>query len=190
MAADIDVAAGAIEQQGDDAVHHDAGTGDPHHQAGMHRLRVLHASEGLIKDEERDDDQRAGVDQGGQYSGPVVAVGFRRAGRARLQVDRDQRKQQGEKVGKIVPGLGQQREGMRSDASHDQQSDVSERDEQGDPEHLRGARARAGMHVHLHPFKCNGGRVGLQGAENLRRVILPSGCVYLHRRMDDAKFHP
>src|SRR5450755_1088648 len=56
-AADIDVAAGAVEQQGDDSIHDDAGGGDGHHGSGVYRLRILQASERLVEDEERDDDQ-------------------------------------------------------------------------------------------------------------------------------------
>ena len=43
--------------------------------------------EGLVQNEERDNNQRRRVDQSHQHSGAVIAIGLRRTWRPRLQID-------------------------------------------------------------------------------------------------------
>jgi hypothetical protein len=93
-AADIDVASGAVEQQGDHPVHDDARGRHPHHDGGLHVLGMLQAAECLVKDEERNRDQRDCVDQCGQHSGAMIPISLGRTGRTRLQINRNQRQQQ------------------------------------------------------------------------------------------------
>src|SRR4029077_14493630 len=83
-ATNVDVAAGTVEQERDDAVHDHVGRSHGHHHASVDLLGMLDAAEGLVENEERYDDQGPGVGERGEDSGAVVAVGLGRAGRAGL----------------------------------------------------------------------------------------------------------
>src|ERR1700722_19735371 len=54
----------------------------------------------------------------------MVSIGLGRTGRARLQINRDQRQQQSQKIRKIVSGFREQRERMGANDGHYQQYDV------------------------------------------------------------------
>jgi hypothetical protein len=123
-AADIDIAPGAIKHQRDDGVHEHAGGGHKHHGVGLDVFGLLDSAEGFEEDEKGDHYERSRVDQGSQNPGPMISVGFGRAGRPRLQINRDQRKKQRQEIGKIVSGLGQQGEGMGANPGHYQQQDI------------------------------------------------------------------
>src|SRR5712691_6190707 len=78
----------------------------------------------------------------------MVAIGLSGIGRTRLEIDRDQREQQREKVRKIMPSLGKQSQRVCSDAGNDEQHNVG----QGHSErYLQNSRRTAGtMNVHVH----------------------------------------
>ena len=75
-AADVDVADGAPEEQGDAAIHGNTGGGDPDHETGADGLGMLEALISLVEDEGGNDDQRERVDEGGEDSGAAIAVSF------------------------------------------------------------------------------------------------------------------
>src|SRR5580693_6725761 len=112
-------------------------------------LRMLQSAESLVENKKRNRNQRRGVHQSSQHSGTMVAVGFGGAGRARLQIDRDERKQQREKVGKIVSRLRKQRQRVGANAGHHQQPNIGQRHGQGNLEHLGGAAPAVRVNVHI-----------------------------------------
>ena len=113
--------------------------------------------------------RRRGVDQRGQHSGAVVAVGFRGIRWSRVQIDRDQRQQQSQKIGEIVSRLGQQGQGVGPDTRHHQQHDVSQRYPERDLENA--SRAGSAMGMQVHSLKCKGGG----GARQERRRAACNG---------------
>ena len=163
-AADVDVVsgtpAGAIQQQRDDPVHHHAGGRDPHHHRGLNVLGMLQSPERLVEDEERNRDQRHRIDQRGQHSRAMVAVGLGGTGRARLQIHRDQRQQQSQKVGEIVSGFREQGQRVGTDASHHQQHDVGQGNAKRDFKHPLGT-TRA-MNVNVHTLSVRAARTGFK----------------------------
>jgi hypothetical protein len=90
----------------------------------------------------------------------MVAVGLGGTGRARLEIDCDQRQQERQEVGEIVSGLGEQGQRMSADAGHDQQRNVGQSDRERDLQNPRGA-ARA-MRVHMHFLSLRGRRAGIK----------------------------
>ena len=56
----------------------------------------------------------------------MVAESLRGTCGTRLKIDGDQRERQGEEVGEIVSGLGEQRQRVGADSGHDQQHDIGE----------------------------------------------------------------
>ena len=70
-------------------------------------LRMLNPPESLVEDKGRNRYQRDGIDQGDQHSGAMVSVSLGSAGRPRLQIDCNQRKQESQKIRQVVPGLGE-----------------------------------------------------------------------------------
>ena len=118
---------GAIEQQRDHAVHHHAGRSHPDHHAGMNVLGILQAAKRFIENEARNRHQRNRIHQRRQHSSPVIAISLGGTGRAGLQVNRGQRKQQGKKIRQIVPGFGEQRQRMGANAGNDQQTQCRRR---------------------------------------------------------------
>ncbi len=85
---------------------------------------MLNAADGFVKDEKRNYHQRCRIHQRGQHSRAVISVGMRRARRARMQIHRQQRQQQRDKVSEIVSGLGKQRQRMRANSRNHQQNNV------------------------------------------------------------------
>ena len=117
-AAQVHVAGHAPQQRGDHAVHHHAGRGHDHHQSGLHGDGSAEPVHGLDGDPERDDDQRAGVDESGQHAGALVAEGRGVVGRARLEVDGGKAEQEGQKIGDVVAGLREQRQRVGAQTGH------------------------------------------------------------------------
>ena len=74
-----------------------------------------------------------------------------------MKVHRNQRKQQGHEIAKIVPGFGEQRQRMGAQSGHDQQPDVSGGDDERHSQNLRGTLVRGmGMDVHLNSLRMVG----------------------------------
>ena len=71
----------------------------------MHMLGMLHAPEGLVENEKRNDYQRERIHERRQHSGAAIAVGLGRAGRTAFEIYRDQRQQECEQIGEIVSRL-------------------------------------------------------------------------------------
>ena len=88
--ADIDVATGTIQEQGDRPIHRYPGSCDPHHQAGAYMLRVLQTPKSFVEDKKRDHHERTGIHQCGEDSGALIAVRFTGVRRARLKVHGDE----------------------------------------------------------------------------------------------------
>jgi hypothetical protein len=91
---------------------------------------------GLNADPERDDDERGGVDEGGQHAGALVAEGARVVGRARLEVDRGKAEQQGQKIRGVVAGLRQQRQRVRAQPRNERDHHVGERGHQREAQNI------------------------------------------------------
>jgi hypothetical protein len=123
-------------------------------------LRMLQTPEGLVKDEERNRNQRHGVDQRGQNSRAMVAIGLGGTGRARLQIDGNQGQQQSEKIGKIVSGFGEQRQRMGTNAGHHQQHDVGESHAQRNLQYSLGT--APAMNVDVHFLSVRAGKAGFK----------------------------
>src|SRR5215831_174436 len=167
-AADVDVASGAIEQERDDAVHDDAGGGHGDHHSRMDLLRAANSAHRLIKNKERYAHQRQRVDQGGEHTGAMVAVGLGGARRPRLQINRGEGKQERKEVGKVMSGFRQQRQGMGSDAGDHQQYDIGQGDEQGNAQNL-GRPLVPAVHVRVHVSSLRASRAGIK-VENSRKA--------------------
>ena len=122
--ADVDVAGELPEQGGDGAVHQDAGGGDVHHQAGLHGDGGVEAMDGGDGDPGGEDDEGEGVDEGGEDAGALVAEGLLVGGGAALEVDGDEGEQDGEHVGDVVAGLGDEGEGVGAQAEVEGGEDI------------------------------------------------------------------
>src|SRR5437870_10209261 len=68
----------------------------------MNVLRGLQTAESLVKNQERNCHQGRRIHQGRQNSGAVIAICRSRTGRARLQINGEERQQQREKIRQIV----------------------------------------------------------------------------------------
>ena len=133
--AQVHVAGHAPEQRGDHAVHQHAGGGHDHHQPGLHGDWRAEAMDGFNADPERDDDERGGIDEGGQHAGALVAEGPGVVGGARLEVDGGKAEQEGEKIGDVVAGLREQRERVGAQAGNEGDHDVGQRGHQREAQH-------------------------------------------------------
>jgi hypothetical protein len=125
--AQVHVASHAPEQGGDHAIHQHTGGGHDHHQPGLHGHWRVEAMDGLNADPERYDDEAGRIDEGGHHPGALVAECLGVAGGARLKVDGGKAEQQREKIGGIVPGLGEKRERVGAQAGHESDRDISKR---------------------------------------------------------------
>ena len=131
-AAEVDVAGYAPQKRGDDAVHDDACGGHNHHDAGLNGdggAETVHRFHG---DPERDDDERGSVDEGSEDAGALVAEGAGLVGRARLEVDRNKTEQEGQEIGDVVAGFGEQRQRVSAQAGDEGDNDVGQRGGQRD----------------------------------------------------------
>ena len=126
-AADIDVARGGPKQGGDHAVHQDAGRGDNHHQPGLHLHRLTQPMDGRNGDPDGDQHQRQRVEKGCQDACALVAEGLLVGRRPSLKIDGDEGKQQGEKIGYVVAGLGDQGERMGTHSGYEGKGYVAQR---------------------------------------------------------------
>ena len=119
---------------------------------GCNGDRRTEAMNGFDGDPEGDDDQRGGVDEGGEYAGALIAEGTSLVGGARLEVDGGEAEQEGQKIGGVVAGLRQQGQGVGAQAGDEGNDDVGQRGDQRDTQHERGPfcglarRGRVDMH--------------------------------------------
>ncbi len=104
--------------------------------------------EGLEGDPGGENDQGGGVDEGGENSGALVAEGLVVVGRTGLEVDGDEGEQDGEQVGDVVAGLGDEREGVGADAEVEGRRDVGEGERHRDLEDGLHPAVWRGDHVH------------------------------------------
>ena len=98
----------AVKQRRPDDVDHQPPGRDDGHQAEGNLGRARGPLPGFGKDEQRDDDQRNAVEEGGQDLETLVAVGPRGVGRTAGGPGGEQGPHQGHVVGQHVAGVGQQ----------------------------------------------------------------------------------
>jgi len=147
-AADVDVSGEAPEERGYGAVHEDTGCGDVHHEARLHGDGCGDAVDGLGGDPGGEDDESDGVEEGGEDSCALVAEGFLVGGGARLEIDGDEGEDDGEEIAYVVAGLGDEGEGVGSEAEEEGGRDVGEGEQHGELEHSLDLAVRARDHVH------------------------------------------
>jgi hypothetical protein len=148
----VDVASYTPEECGDDAVHQDAGCGDDHHQPGLDGDRRREAMDGFDCDPERDDDERGGVDKGGEDSGALIAECLGVAGGAGLEVDGGEAEQEGQEIRRVVAGLREQCEGVGAQPGYEGDNDISQRGNQRKAENgfCSACADRGGRGVNMH----------------------------------------
>jgi hypothetical protein len=180
-AADVDVAGELPEQAGDAAVHEDAGGGDDHHQPGLDGTGAAEAVESGDGDPTGEDDEREGVDEGGEDTGALVAEGLLFGGGAALEVDGNEGEHDGEHVRDVVAGLGDEGEGVGADSEVEGRDDVAESGGKRELQHLLHLVRGCGDHVHVWGKDTTGGYRGmggkLEGALSLPVVRSPL-CVW------------
>jgi hypothetical protein len=86
-------------------------------------------------DPEGDEDERGGVEKGRQHAGALIAKGLALGGRAGLEVNRDEGERQGQEVGHVVAGFGEQRQRMRAQSGDQGKRHVEQRRQHGEPQH-------------------------------------------------------
>ena len=88
---------------------------------------------------ERDGDQRGGVDEGGKHAGPLITEGAGVVGGARLEIDGRKAEQEGEKIGDVMAGLGEQRQRVRAQSGDEGDDDVGQRGRERKAQDKRGS---------------------------------------------------
>ncbi len=156
--AQVHVAGHAPQQRGNHAVHHHAGRGHEDHQPGLHRHRCESRWTASMAIHSEMTMSVAGVEKGGQHAGALVAKGLGMAGRAGLEVDGGKAEQQGEEIGDVVAGLGQQRQRVGAQAGHKGDRHIGERGRQRDAQYGLGSicAGRRGRRVEMHREKYTG----------------------------------
>lgn len=148
--AHVQVAADPGQHPRQHAVDCDANGGHRHHGPRPYGDRMQQAAHGRNGDPHGDDNQRQRVDKGRQHLGPVVAISLCFAGRPRLQMDGQERKQQRQKVRGVVSRLGEQRQTVHAQTGDQRQQHIRKRERQRQPQHALHP-ARSG-HVEMHAF--------------------------------------
>ena len=148
-AADIDVAGEAPEEGGHGAVHQDSGGGDVHHQARLNGDRDGEAVDGFDGNPGGEDDEGSGVDEGCEDSGALVAEGLLLGGRARLEVNGYEGKDDSEEVAEVVAGLGYEGQGVGAQTEDEGGDDVGEGQRHGELQNPLHLAVRRGDHVHV-----------------------------------------
>src|SRR6185312_10363431 len=150
-AADVDVAGKLPEQGGDGAVHQHTGSGDVHHQTRLDDDRVGETMDGGDGDPAGEDDESQCVDEGGQHTGALIAERFVGGGGAGLQVDGDKAEAEGEEVGEVVAGFGEQRKRVGAETEPRRREDIEQRQAEGKFEDaLDAGLRRVGFRVDVH----------------------------------------
>ena len=118
-AADIEVILGpVVSLDADDPIHYDGGKGDPDHEGAVDRLGHAQPLRGLPENHERDDDEGDRIHQGGQYAHAMRAVSALRAGGLGRGPESVPGQDQGEPIGEVMTGVGEQSQTMREIARH------------------------------------------------------------------------
>jgi len=170
--AHIHVAGHPPQQRRNYAIHDDAGGSDDHHQARLDDDGCGKAMDGFDADPQRDDDERGCIDESGEHAGALIAEGLGVVRGAGLKVDRDKTQQKGEKVGYVVPGLREQRQGVGAQSGNKGNHHIGQRGYKGDAQHDGSpvcARPR-GRRVDMHELSVTGdGYTGQFSRPTLRR---------------------
>ena len=95
--------------------------------------------------------RRERVDEAREHAGALVAEGALVGGGAGLEVDGEEAEREGEEVGDVVSGLGQQGEGVRAQTEDEGREDVEKRERQRQLEDAlhRGVRLPVTMHISI-----------------------------------------
>lgn len=147
-AADVDVAGEAPEESGDGAVHQDAGGCDVHHKLRPDGDGNCDTVDGFDGDPGREDDEGGGVDEGREDTCALVAEGLLLCGGTRLEVDGNEREDDGEEVAEVVAGLGDEGQGVGAEAKDEGGDDVGEGQRHGELQNALHLAVRRGDHVH------------------------------------------
>ena len=126
---------------------------------GSHGDRGAEPVHGLHADPQRDDDQRACVDERRQHAGALVAEGSGVVGRAGLEVDGDKAEQESQKIRDVVARFRQQRQRVGAQSGNEGDHDVSERGRQRDAQNQScpGCALASGRCVEMHEVSVTGG---------------------------------
>ena len=124
-----------------------------------------------------EDDEGEGVDEGCEDSGALVAEGFLGGGGAGLEVDGYKGEQDGEEVGDVVAGLGDEGQGVGSEAEDEGRDDVGRGERHGDLEDVLHLAVWGGDHVHIFDFRPTGfGKSWADGPGSPVLVLCPAGA--------------
>ncbi len=138
---------------------------------------MAEAMDGGEGDPGGEDDEGEGVDEGGEDSGALVAEGFFGGGGAGLEVDGYEGEQDGEEVGDVVAGLGDEGEGVGAEAEDEGRDDVGRGERHGDLEDALHLAVWGCDHVHNFDFRPTGfGRVWAGGPGFPVLVLCPAGA--------------
>jgi len=111
-AANVEVAATAMDGEGDASIDDQSEKRDPQHDAGLDFDRVAQAQDRFIEQAERHDGEQHGIHKRGQDSRAVIAVGFLRSGRAPGPAHGKPGDDQRRHVGQVMHGIADERDGM------------------------------------------------------------------------------
>ena len=115
-----------LTSRGDDAVHDHARRGHNHHEAGLNDDGSAKTVHGFHGDPKRDGDEGGGVDEGSEDAGALIAEGASVVGGARLKIDGGKTEEEGEKVGDVVAGFGEQRQRVSAQTGDEGDDDVGQ----------------------------------------------------------------
>ncbi len=114
------------------------------HAEALHRHRMIEAVDGFVEDPRHDGQHRDRVDEGGDHLDARQAEGVPVRDRpARDEVGRE-REQQRRRVGRHVPGIGQQRQRPGPQSADHLDHRVAQRQPDGDGERTRAVRGATG----------------------------------------------
>jgi len=141
----------AVQDPHDGPVHGKSDGGDDEHGPFRDRFGVAQAFPGFPEDPGGDAHQGKRVYKRGQHTGAVIAVGFDGVGRFGLDVKGDCRQDQGQSVGEIVAGIGEESQTVGPQAGDDLDHDEQKRNDERPLQGLPGA-VMVMMGVHARPL--------------------------------------
>lgn len=103
----------AVQPHADEQIHADGDGRHGDHQPSMHRLGMPHSTDRLPKDQQRDDHQRQRIDERGENTDAMIAVGHSLIRRLLGDPQRVPRKAQGRGIREVVPSVGEQGQAVR-----------------------------------------------------------------------------
>ena len=134
--ADVDGARASEDAQRDE-VRCEAGGGDGEQPQALDVGGVAEAPDRSPADERGDEQQREGVERGGEDLGAVEAEGSAHGVGSRCHADREQREGERPDVGEDVPGVGEQGERVGREPAGDLEGGRGEGDGERDAEAAR-----------------------------------------------------